>query len=307
MIHTSFESILSSVEKNTVVKRAALVCAEDAHALHAVMDVYQKGLVKPVLIGSRSAIAATAKELGLEKEIEGLQSFEASSQPEAAQLGVKLVREGEADFLMKGGLETATLLKAVVDKEHGLSAGSVMSHVAINQIPSYHKLLVVTDGGMLPYPTLEQKKQIIGNAAAMMNRLGYDCPVVCVLAAAERVNPRMPETTDAAALKEMNLAGEISGCAVEGPISLDLALVKAKAQIKKYDSPYAGEADILLVPNIHAGNILGKSLVEMAGARMAGLVLGASCPIVLTSRGSSYEEKFYSLMLACVVSGKENN
>ena len=152
---------------------------------------------------------------------------------------------------MKGSLETSQLLKAVVDKEKGLYTGAVMSHVAVNQIPSYHKLLVTTDGGMLPYPTLNQKKYIIENAVNMLHRLGYENPMVGVLAATEKINEKMVETTDAAALKEMNQSG------------------------------------------------------EMAGAKMAGLVLGAECPIILTSRGSSYEEKFNSLMLACLVSGKE--
>lgn len=221
---------------------------------------------------------------------------------DAAGKAVAAVKNGSVDFLMKGRLETPELLKAVVNKEKGLAAGGVMSHVAVNEIPSYHKLLLTTDGGMLPYPSLEQKKGIIENAVCMMNRLGYDEPKVCILASTEHVNPKMLETTDANALKEMNRGHEITGCIIEGPISLDLALVKKRAEEKRYESPCAGDADILVLPNVHAGNILGKSLVEMAGAKMAGLVLGASCPIVLTSRASSFEEKFNSLMLACLIS-----
>ena len=168
----------------------------------------------------------------------------------------------------------------------------------------YHKMVLTTDGGMLPYPTLEQKKHIIENAVYVMNRLGYEEPKVCVLAASETPNPKMPESMEAAALKEMNQKGEIENCIVEGPISFDLAMVKEKAEIKGYESPCAGDADILIVPNIHAGNILGKCLIEMANSKMAGLIVGAQCPIVLTSRGASSEEKFNSLMLACIVSGK---
>ncbi|MFQ8601806.1 MAG: bifunctional enoyl-CoA hydratase/phosphate acetyltransferase [Anaerovoracaceae bacterium] len=304
MLYTNFDDILKSVENTGVRKKVALVGAEDIHALHAVLNVYEKGLIQPVLIGDEREIKKGINKLEAEFT-QDIKIYDVKGKEEAAQLGVKFIKSNEADFLMKGSLETSQLLKAVVDKEKGLYTGAVMSHVAVNQIPSYHKLLVTTDGGMLPYPTLNQKKHIIENAVNMLHRLGYENPMVGVLAATEKINEKMVETTDAAALKEMNQSGEIDGCCIEGPISLDLALVKERARTKKYESLCAGEADILVVPNIHAGNILGKSLVEMAGAKMAGLVLGAECPIILTSRGSSYEEKFNSLMLACLVSGKE--
>lgn len=304
MGYTNFDDILQSVEMIDAKRIAALVCAEDSHALHAILDVHRKGFIEPILIGNESEIKARIDELGFTRT-EDITIYDVKEREEAAELGVKLVKNGDADFIMKGGLETSQLLRAVVDKEHGLSLGGLMSHVAVNQIPAYHKLLITTDGGMLPFPDLNQKKQIIENAVTMLHRFGYENPMVGVLAATEKVNPKMVETTDAAALKEMNQAGKIKGCYIEGPISLDLALVKERANVKTYESPCAGEADILVVPNIHAGNILGKSLVEMAGAKMAGLVLGAACPIILTSRGSSYEEKFNSLMLACLVSGKE--
>lgn len=304
MIYTKFEDILERVKNTGSQKRVALVGAEDSHALHAVLDVHKKELITPILIGEAFEIKATMATLGADKEND-IKIYDVTGKEEAAQLAVKLVKNNDADFIMKGALETSQLLKAVVDKESGLSLGTVMSHVAVNEIPAYHKLLVTTDGGMLPYPTLIQKKQIIENAVTMLHGLGYEEPKIGVLVATEKVNPKMIETTDAAALKKMNETGEIKGCFIEGPISLDLALVKERSIEKKYESPCAGDVDMLVVPNIHAGNILGKSLVEMAGAKMAGMVLGAACPIVLTSRGSSYEEKFNSLMLACLVSGKE--
>lgn len=302
MVYKKFEELLALVDPKANKKTVALVRAEDDHALGAVAEVVQKGLIDAVLIGNREAIKETANHIGFPVSDE--QILEANDPESAAAEGVKLIREGKADFLMKGKLETAQMLRPVVNKETGLGKGGVMSHVALTEIPSYHKLVITTDGGMLPYPTLEQKKQIIENAVEVFHKLGCEEPKVCVLAASETPNPKMPESMDGVALKEMNQKGELPGCIVEGPISFDLAMVKERSVVKGYESPCAGDADILLVPNVHAGNILGKSLTEMAHAKMAGLIMGAKCPIVLTSRGSSEEEKFNSLMLACIVSNK---
>lgn len=199
---------------------------------------------------------------------------------------------------MKGKLQTADLLKAVVDKEKGLRTGNVISHVAILEIPAYRKLIAVTDGGMVMYPNLDEKKQILENSVNVFLAMGYECPKVAVLCAVETVNPKMPETVDADTLKNMNRDGEIKDCMVEGPISLDLTFNKESAEIKGYSSPVTGDADILLVPNITTGNIMSKALIEMAGATMAGMVVGAKVPIVLTSRGASSEEKYLSLVLS---------
>jgi phosphate butyryltransferase len=176
-----------------------------------------------------------------------------------------------------------------------------MSHVAFFEIPAYHKLLGATDGGMIPYPTLEQKVSIIKNAVGLFKTLGYEGPKIAVLAASETVNERMPETGDAKALKESCEKGELGDCFVEGPISLDLTLSKESAAIKGYTSPVTGEADILVVPNIACGNILGKSLVYMGHAKMAGCIVGAKVPIVLTSRGASAEEKHLSILLSAAL------
>lgn len=302
MVYKKFEELLTLIDPNSKKKTVALVRAEDEHALEAVAEVVEKGLVETLLVGNREAIKETASKIGF--PVTDDQIIDAKDPETAAAKGVELVREGKADFLMKGKLETSQMLRPVVNKQTGLNKGGVMSHIALNEVPTYHKLVLTTDGGMLPYPTLEQKKHIIENAVDVMRKLGCETPKVCVLAAAERPNPKMPESMDGVALKEMNQKGEIKDCVVEGPISFDLAIAKEKAQIKGYDSPCAGEADILLVPNIHAGNILGKCMTELAGAKMAGLIVGAKCPIVLTSRGASSEEKFNSLMLACLVSGE---
>ncbi len=302
MVYKKFEELLALVDTKADKKTVALVRAEDDHALEAVAEVVKKGLIDAVLVGNREAIKKTAEKIGF--SVTDDQIIDAEDPESAAAEGVKLIREGRADFLMKGKLETSQMLRPVVNKQTGLNKGGVMSHVSLTEVPAYHKMVLTTDGGMLPYPTLEQKKHIIENAVYVMNRLGYEEPKVCVLAASETPNPKMPESMEAAALKEMNQKGEIENCIVEGPISFDLAMVKEKAEIKGYESPCAGDADILIVPNIHAGNILGKCLIEMANSKMAGLIVGAQCPIVLTSRGASSEEKFNSLMLACIVSGK---
>ena len=302
MVYKKFEELLALVDTKADKKTVALVRAEDDHALEAVAEVVKKGLIDAVLVGNREAIKKTAEKIGF--SVTDDQIVDAEDPESAAAEGVKLIREGRADFLMKGKLETSQMLRPVVNKQTGLNKGGVMSHVSLTEVPAYHKMVLTTDGGMLPYPTLEQKKHIIENAVYVMNRLGYEEPKVCVLAASETPNPKVPESMEAAALKEMNQKGEIENCIVEGPISFDLAMVKEKAEIKGYESPCAGDADILIVPNIHAGNILGKCLIEMANSKMAGLIVGAQCPIVLTSRGASSEEKFNSLMLACIVSGK---
>jgi phosphate butyryltransferase len=216
----------------------------------------------------------------------------------AAEKAVALVNENKADFIMKGKIQTADLLRAVVNKEKGLRTGRVMSHFVFDEVPSYHKLIVTTDGGMMTYPDLNQKKQIIENAVDVLRAMGYDKPKVAVLAAVEKVNPKMPESVDADMLKKMNQEGKIKNCIVEGPISYDLAISKKCAEIKGFKSPVAGDADILIVPNITAGNILGKCLICSAEGKMAGFIVGAKVPIGLTSRGSSAEEKYLSLVLS---------
>lgn len=296
MIFTSFEGLVAHAKAHVKARRVVVAAAQDEHTLEAVMKVRAEGIVVPVLVGDKEKIQEILAKMGESVPEEDL--YDAPEFADSAALAVRLVREGKAHFIMKGKLDTSDILRAVVNKEHGLGQSRTMSHMAINQIPAYHKLLVTTDGGMLLAPTLAQKKDVILNAVEALRALGYEEPKVGVLAAAEKVNPKSVDSTDAAALKEMWQAGELPGCIVEGPISFDLAMVKERAVTKGYDSPCAGDCDILVVPNITAGNILGKSLVEMAGAKMAGLVVGAKCPIVVTSRGSSSEEKYNALCLA---------
>ena len=205
-------------------------------------------------------------------------------------------------MLIKGLIQTGSMLHAVVQKETGIRESRVMSHVAILEVPRYHKLLFITDGWMVVAPTLEEKQHILNNAANLCRFLGYEQPKAAVLCAVEEVSPHMPETQDAAALKKLGAAGAFGPCFVEGPISLDLATDPQAVRVKGYRSPAAGDADILLVPSIAAGNILGKALYGLAGGKMAGVVLGASVPITVNSRGATPEEKYLSILICSALS-----
>lgn len=293
-----FDQLIKKVRSTKSPKVVALVAAEDTHSLEGVFQAENDGIVRPILIGDEKKIHRALQELDVAGDYE---IYNAPDPSEAAFKGVELVREGKAELLMKGKIQTATLLKAVVNKEKGLSKGNLMSHFVIQEVPTYHKLLVTTDGGMIMYPDLLQKKVIIENTVEVLRNMGYVKPKIGILAAVEKVNSKMPETVDAHELKQMNLKGEIKNCIIEGPISYDLAMDKEAAMIKGYDSEVAGDVDVLIVPNITVGNVLGKSLVYSAKAKMAGCIIGAQCPIALTSRSSTAEEKYLSLALATVL------
>ena len=244
------------------------------------------------MIGNEEKIREISKQLN--EDLKDLTIINVEEPKEAAIKAVELAREGKAQVIMKGKIQTADLLRAVVNKEKGLGTGRIMSHMAMHELPNYHKLLAVTDGGMMMYPNVQEKKQIIENAVDIFKAIGYTKPKVGILAAVENVNTKMPETVDADNLKQMNI--------IEGPISYDLVMSKESAEIKGYKSEVVADADILVVPNITTGNILGKSLVYSAEAKMAGFVIGAKVPIVLTSRGSTAEEKYLSLVLSASAS-----
>lgn len=292
----NFEQLIQMVQKKGVRKRVVVIAAHDKHTLEAVFEAKANNIADPILIGDAGKIKNLLKELSVTQPEESI--IDAISNVDAAAIGVSMVRENKADFIMKGNIQTADLLAAIVDKETGLRTDKIMSHFVLYELPNYHKMIVVTDGGMVMYPNLEQKRKILENAVIVMHSLGYENPKVAVLAAVETVNPKMPENIDADALKIMNRVGTIQGCIIEGPISYDLAMSEESAVAKDYKSVVAGDADILLVPNIAAGNILGKALIFSAGAKMAGFIVGAKVPIVLTSRGATTEEKYLSLAIS---------
>ncbi len=298
MSFASFEQVFRSAGGFPSPARMAVAAAGDEHTILAALTARRDGFAEPVLVGDKSAILSLLEAQGESVPDEDI--IDDADPAEAARRAVALVREGRASFLLKGRLDTGVLLKAVVDRERGLGRGRLMSHFTVFEVPGYHKLLAPVDGGMVPYPTLEQKKQIIENTAEMFRALGYERPKVGVLACVEKVNPKMPETVEADALKQMNARGELRGCLVEGPISYDCAVSKEIAEYKGFESPCAGDCDILLAPNIHAGNIMGKMLTVTCGAKMAGFIVGAACPIAMTSRGSSVEEKVNSIVLAAL-------
>ncbi|MCD7981254.1 MAG: bifunctional enoyl-CoA hydratase/phosphate acetyltransferase [Clostridiales bacterium] len=299
MVLKNFDELIERVKSFPEPKRVVVAAAGDAHTLEAIKEAVDEGIVKPVLVGDRAKITEIADEIGLAVAQEDI--YDEPDAVAAAQKSVALIHEGKGDFIMKGKLETSQILKPVVNKETGLGTGRVMSHFVFDELPYYHKLLVTTDGGMMTYPTLEQKKDIIVNTVETLRALGYENPKIACVAAVEKVNPKMPETVEADALKQMNANGELTGCIVEGPISLDIALSREIAELKGFDSPVAGDADVVLVPNIQVGNILGKSITVIARGNMAGFIVGAKVPIVLTSRGSSAKEKYLSLVLASAV------
>ena len=300
-MYKHFEEIAEAARSLPVRGRIAVAGAADEAVLTSVLEARDKGVADPVLVGETGDISSLLRQIG--KDPGDFEIVQASRGEEGCK-AVELVRNGDASVLMKGMIETSELLRPVVNRETGLRTGSVMSHVGFfDRVPGTDHFIIQTDGGMLLYPDLEEKKAIIENAVSALHAIGNDCPKVAVLSAVETVNPKMTETVDAAALKRMNLSGEITGCIIEGPISYDLAMSREIAEIKHYDCPYCGDFDILVVPTIAAGNLIGKCWTVTCGALLGGIVVGAKAPIVLTSRGSSAQEKFYSIAVAALVAG----
>lgn len=284
--------------------RAVVAAAHDEHTLAGVWQAQDDGLIAPLLVGRRQEILDLCARSGRTVAPEDI--IDAQDEADCARRAVELIRAGRGQMLIKGLLQTGTLLKAVVDRQTGIRAGTLMSHVAVLQVPRYHKLLFLSDGGMIVSPDLEQKRGILNNVLQLCRFLGCDRPKAAVLCAVEQADPRMPETLDAATLKEEALGGAFGPCEVAGPISLDLATDAQAAAVKGYESPVAGDADILLVPSIVAGNLLGKALYGLAGGEMAGLVLGASVPITVNSRGASPQEKYDSILLCAAMARRES-
>lgn len=279
----------------------AVVAALESSVLESVHEAYVAGIAEPILIGDPDAIGAAAATAYEGRGVD-LSSFRIVAAPDAAaacRTGVALVRTGEATMLMKGLVDTSVLLKAVLDKETGLNRGRLVTHVAVMEVATYHKLLFITDAAITIAPDLAAKIDIIANATALAHSLGILRPKVALLAAVEKVNAaRMPCTVDAAILTQMNRRGQIPGCIVDGPLALDNAISAESARIKKIESEVAGDADILVAPDIEAGNILYKCLLDLAGAKGAGILVGPAAPVVLTSRADSAQTKLASIALA---------
>ena len=293
-----FEDIRAKLSPG-VQRRMGVIVAQDPHTLEAVAHAVGLCGIVPILYGQKELIAPIWEAVGNDAALPEI--VECGSEQECVSSAISDVKSGSLDCIMKGHLETASLLKAVVKRDTGIRRGEVLSTVAMMESPYYHKMFAVTDVGVITYPTLRQKKGIIENAVRVFQCLGVERPKVAVLTAVEKPNEKMPETLDAAALKEMNRSGELRDCIVEGPISYDLCMDPEAAALKEYHSPVAGDPDILLVSDIAAGNILAKCLTCTGGAKTCGIVCGALVPIVLTSRAATAEDKFRSIVLSAVV------
>lgn len=277
----------------------AVAAAEDEEVIEAVLEAVERQLANFILYGDKEKITTMIKAYRLDytksKDIEIVQ---ADTKEMAAEQAVKAVSSNKATVLMKGNIPTNILLKAVLNKEYGLRTGNVLSHVAVFEVPEYDRFILVTDAAMNIAPDVEQKAQIIKNSVAVARSIGIDVPRVAPIAAVEVVNPAMQATLDAAALTSMNQRGQITGCIVDGPLGLDNAVSLLAAEHKGIISEVAGKADILLVPTIEVGNVLYKSLMYFAKAKVGAVIAGAKAPIVLTSRADTAESKLYSLALA---------
>lgn len=250
------------------------------------------------LVGDIDKIKFIAKEESL--NINNIKIIDEKNNKKAANKAVELITMGKADFIMKGMLGTAELLKAVLNKEANLRRKNLLSHIMIYDVPTYHKLLFLTDGGIVPYPGLNEKIAIVKNAIEVAHSLGIQTPNVAPICAVEVVNPNIQSTIDAAALTQMNRRGQLKGCIIDGPLALDNAISKEAAKHKGIESEVAGDVDVLLVPSMESGNFLAKSMGYLARAENAGIVAGAKCPIVLVSRSDTAKSKLYSIALGAL-------
>lgn len=292
---TSINSLCTAA-KARGKRTLAVACAQDGPVLLAVEYVRKENIADAVLIGNGTLIQRVAADYGIDTA--NYRIIDEPDNAEACRRAVSLVRSGQADAVMKGIVETAVILKAVLDKESGLRRAKLLSHVALFEVPGFDRILFMTDGGMNIAPDIEAKKELIRNAVSVAKALGNDKPKVACLCATEKVNPKMPATLDAALLAEAAQKGELEGCTVSGPLALDNAINVEAARHKGINDPNAGLADILLVPDIETGNVFYKSLVYFAHASTAGIIAGAAAPVIVTSRADSKQTKINSILLA---------
>lgn len=300
MIKT-FDEVISKV-KSQSMKKVAVAVAQDEPVLEAIRDAKKNGIADAILVGNKEEIIKIAETIGM--NIDEYEIIDEKDVNKASIETVKLVSSGRADMMMKGLVDTATFLRAVLNKEVGLRTGKQMSHIAIFEVPGYDRLLFVTDAAFNMYPELKEKIDIIKNAVQVAHALENNMPKVAPICAVEVVNPSMPATLDAANLSKMNERGQIKGCIIDGPLALDNALSKEAAAHKKISGPVAGEADILLMANIEAGNAVYKCLTYTTESKNGGLLMGAAAPVIVTSRADSPETKMNSIALASLVAGR---
>lgn len=302
-MNNSFAEIIAKV-KECGKKTVAVSVAQDEAVLEAVKEAKNLGIADAILVGDEEKIRAIAASIHM--DLEGYEIIHEPDMIKASLVAVKLAHDGKADMYMKGIIDTKNFLKSVLDKEVGLRTGGVLSHVAVFEIPGIDRLLFLTDVAFMTYPTLEDKVHIINNTVPVCKACGVEVPKVAPLAAVEVVNPKMPVTLEAAELTRMNEEGQITGCIVDGPLSLDLAIDPEAAKHKgATNRKIQGDADILLFPDIHAGNQVYKAMVHMVSGMKNGCILtGTKVPVILTSRSDTFETKVNSIALAAVVAAE---
>lgn len=296
----SFEELISKANQKTL-KKVSVSNAQDEPVLQAVKAAKEQNIATAILVGDEAKVREIAASIDMD-----LTDFEIINEPDteaAALKAVELVHNGEADILLKGLLETKTFLKSVLNKEVGLRTGKMLSHVCVFEIEGIDRLLFFTDVAFNTYPTLADKVNIINNAVEVAHACGIECPKVAPLCAVETVNPKMQPTVDADNLTKMYEGGDFKGCQIYGPLSMDLAIDPEAAVHKGVTNPVAGHADILLFPNIDAGNITYKILVRTAKVKIGNVLVGTSAPVVLTSRSDDFQTKLNSIALATVIAG----
>lgn len=282
------------------MRKLVLAAAQDQHSLGAVVRAWKDKIIEPILVGDKESIQniCTANNY----DITGVRIIHEPDMEMAVEMSVKMVNNKQADVLMKGKIGTSTLLKYVLNKEWGLRTGNLLSHFALFEVETYHKVIAVTDVAMNIAPNLKDKIAIINNSVNCLVKLGYVMPKVAILGAVEMVNESMEATLDAALLSKMNQRDQIRNCIIDGPLAFDNAVSLESAKLKGIRSEVAGDTDLLLMPDIEVGNVLYKSLVFFARAKVAALILGARVPIVLTSRSDSEQAKYDSILLSAAAS-----
>ena len=294
----NFDEVLKKV-KSLETKTVAVAVAQDEPVLQAIMEAKNQGIANAILVGDEEKIKVVAASINMD-----LSQFEIVHEANAAKAALKaveLVSSGKADMVMKGLVDTANFLRAVLNKEVGLRSGRLMSHVAVFEIAGVDRLIFLTDAAFNMYPELKDKVDIINNSVKMAHAIGIECPKVAPICAVEVVNPSMPATLDAAMLSKMSDRGQIKGCIVDGPLALDNALSEEAAKHKNVGGPVAGKADIMVLPNIEAGNVMYKTLTYTSDSKNGGLLVGTTAPVILTSRSDSFETKMNSIALAALV------
>jgi len=295
----NFEQLLKEASK-CADKKIAVAAAADPDVLLAVENARKQGIAGAILVGDEAGIKKHAEANNI--DIANYEVIHSSDAAESAMIAAKQVAAGKASVMMKGLVDTSVFLKAVLDKEIGLRTGKLITQVTVFEIPGRDEFILLSDPAITMSPDVAQKKDIIENACFVAHKLGCVSPMVAPVCAVEKLNPKMQATVDAQELHEMNARGEISGCYISGPISLDVAVSKEAAAHKGYSDKIGGSANILLMDDIESGNVLYKSVVYLAGGVGAGVVMGAKCPIVLTSRADSDISKFYSIATAVLIS-----